>query len=122
MTVTPESAPAAGCFAGDRLELVWRYAYRKEFIPLLLDYLGARTGLRILDTGCGTAYLSRLLATHLSGVQIAGIDADAEMLRQGSELLQRAGLTDHIELFRANGYNIPFPDHTFDLTTSQTFL
>lgn len=117
-----ESAPAAGCFTGERMELVWRYAYRQEFIPLLLDYLGVRDGMRILDAGCGTAYLSRLLATHLSDVQIAGLDADAKMLRRGSDLLQRASLGEHIRLFCANGYDIPFPTDTFHLTTSQTFL
>lgn len=116
------TAPAAGCFVGDRLELVWQYAYRREFIPLLLDYLGARDGMRVLDAGCGTAFLARLLATHLAGVQIAGLDADTDMLQRGQELLQRAGFTDRIRLFQGDGYDIPFPDDSFDLVTSQTFL
>ena len=36
------STPVDGYFKGENLELTWRYAYRPEFVPLLLDYLGVQ--------------------------------------------------------------------------------
>jgi ubiquinone/menaquinone biosynthesis C-methylase UbiE len=111
-----------GFFDEESLELSWRYAYRSEFIPLLLDYLGARDGMNILDVGCGTSFLSRLLARHLDNVNIVGIDPDGELLDAAQGLLGREALSTEIQLGQGDAYRLPFPDETFDLVTSQTLL
>lgn len=119
--------PVSGFFEGERLELAWRYAYRPEFVPLLLEYLGARPGTRILDVGCGSGFLSRLLARSLEGVQVVGLDADEKMLDLARQMLarekrERKGLAAQVDLRPGDAYQIPFPDDTFDLVTSQTVL
>ena len=114
--------PVTGFFEGERLELTWRYAYRPEFVPLLMDYLGARSGMCILDVGCGTGFLARLLARTLNAVQVVGIDADEKMLDLAHQLLEREGLAGQVELRQGDAYQLPFPDETFDLVTSQTLL
>lgn len=119
---TPSRIPVSDYFEGDRLELTWRYAYRPEFIPLLLDYLGAQSGMSILDAGCGSGFLSRLLARTVADVQVIGLDADAKMLSLARQLLAREGLSQQVELHHGNVYQLPFADDTFDLTTSQTLL
>ena len=116
------SAPVTGFFEGERLELTWRYAYRPEFVPLLMGYLGARPGMRILDVGCGTGFLARLLARTLDDVQVVGLEADEKMLDHAHQLLAREGLTERVGLRRGDAYRLPFPDGTFDLVTSQTLL
>ena len=117
---TPTSM--SGFFEGARLELIWRYAYRPEFVPLLVDYLGAQPGTRILDAGCGSGFLSRLLARTLDGVQIVGLDADEKMLALAHQMVEREGLAAQVELRSGDAYQIPFPDDAFDLVTSQTLL
>ena len=122
MKHNPQSQPPlSGYFEGERLELVWRYAYRPEFIPLLMDYLGAQPGMRILDMGCGTGFLSRLLAQIFEESWVVGLDADETLLNLGRQMLESHGLTN-VELRQGNAYQIPYPDETFDLVTSQTLL
>ena len=121
---TPSAAatPVTGYFDGEQLERGWRYAYRPEFIPLLVDYVGARPGLRILDVGCGTGCLARLLALSVDNVRVVGMDPDEKMLELGRQIVEREQLNDRIELTKGDAYDQPFPDETFDLVTSQTLL
>src|SRR6188508_3277987 len=44
----------------------------------LLDVLGEVAGLRVLDAGCGSGYLSRILAER--GAQVTGIDIAARLI------------------------------------------
>lgn len=118
----PPTKPVSGYFEGQRLELVWWQAYRPEYIPLLLNYLGIQPGMRILDVGCGTGFLSRLLARNLDDLAIVGVDADEKLLDLGRQMLAHENLTEHVELQPGNAYQLPFPDATFDLATSHTLL
>ncbi len=111
-----------GYFEGERLELIWRYAYPEEFKPLLLNYLGAKPGMKILDSGCGTGFLTRLLAKNVVNAQVTGVDLDEKLLDLGREMLERETLTENVELRQGDAYNLPFPDEYFDLVTSQTLL
>ena len=114
--------PVTGFFQGEKMEVEWRYAFRPEFVPLLVDYLGARPGMRILDVGCGTGCLARLLALSVDNVRVVGLDPDEKMLDLGRQILEREQLNDRIELTKGDAYHQPFPDDTFDLVTSQTLL
>lgn len=109
-------------FEGERLELLWRYAYSPEFIPLLLDYIGIKPGMHVLDVGCGSAFLSRLLAKHVDDIRVVGIEYDEELISIAQALVERDGLADKIEIRKGDAYDLPFPDETFDLVTSHTLL
>ena len=111
-----------GYFDGEKMERGWRYAYRPEFVPLLMEYLGVRPGLRILEVGCGTGFLARLIACSVDDVRVIGVDPDEKMLELGRQFLEREELTDRIELRQGDAYDLPFSDGTFDLATSQTLL
>jgi ubiquinone/menaquinone biosynthesis C-methylase UbiE len=117
-----KATPVTGFFEGDRLELNWRYVYRPEFIPLLMDYLGARPGMRILDVGCGSGFLSRLLARTLEDVHVVGLEADEKLLDLAHQMVEREGLTGQVELHQGDAYHLPFSDDSFDLVTSHTVL
>ena len=109
-------------FEGDWMELSSRYAYRPEYLPLLVDYLGVAPGMRVLEVGCGTGFLARLLARTLDGLQIIGLDADDHLLDLARPLIARDLVSLQVELCEGDAYHLPFSDETFDLVTSQTLL
>ena len=117
-----EGSARAGYFRGDQLELGLRYAYRPEFVPLFMDYLGARPHSRILEVGTGTAFLARLLARKLDGVQVTGLDTDANMFELAGQMVERDGLAGQITFVQGDTSHLPFPDNSFDLATSQRLL
>ena len=116
------STKAIGYWEGEHLERTKRYAYRPEFLPLMMDYLGAEPGQRILDVGCGTGFLARLLATRLEDAQVVGLEGDEELIKLGRQKLVMEGLTDRVEFQKGDAYGLPFPDKSFDLVTSHTLL
>ena len=123
MTSDTESrALVTGYFEGENLELGWRYAYRPEFVPLLLDYLGAQPGMNVLEVGCGTGFLARLMARTLDDLHVIGVDPDRQMLNDAQRILGREGLVSRVQFSQGDAYSLPFPDQTFDLVTSQTLL
>jgi ubiquinone/menaquinone biosynthesis C-methylase UbiE len=112
----------AGYFSGDLLELGLRYTYRPEYIPLFLDYLGAGSNSRILEVGCGSGFLARLLARSLDQVAVIGLDTDLEMLDLAEQMVRRDGLEKQITLGQGEVGRLPFLDDSFDLVTSQRLL
>lgn len=114
--------PVEGYFEGERLELMWRYVYRPEFIPLLKTYIGVESGMNILDIGCGTGFFSRFLAKHVKNLRIVGLERDEKLIDIGQDMVAREGLINDVEIMKGDAYKLPFPDETFDMVTSQTLL
>jgi len=112
----------SGYFQGERMELGLRYAYRPELLPLLMNYLGAEPGMSILEVGCGSGYLSRLLTQTLPEVQVQGLDYDANLLSIAKEMQAQDDLKGNIYWSRGNAFHLPFPDERFDLVTSHRLL
>ena len=46
----------------------------------LMSLVRLRSGLRVVDLGCGTGKLTRVLAEHLDAARTLGVDSSAEML------------------------------------------
>jgi ubiquinone/menaquinone biosynthesis C-methylase UbiE len=120
--MTDKQTVRAGYFQGERQEIGLRYAYRPEFVPLLLNYLGARPGTSILEAGCGSGFLSRLLAHTLTDVRLVALDTDGAMLDMARQLQVHENLDGTIQLGQADAFHLPFPDNSFDLVTSHRLL
>lgn len=67
---------------------------------------------RVLDIGCGTGALLRLLARQFPGTALAGVDAAAGMARMARQAGVRAGVV------QASAGALPFGDANFDLVIS----
>jgi len=109
-------------FEGERLELLWQYVYTPEFIPLLIDYIGIKSGMKVLDVGCGTAFFSRILAKHVDDIHVVGIEFDEKLVSIGQALIERDNLGSKIKIQKGDAYKLTFPDESFDLVTSHTLL
>jgi demethylmenaquinone methyltransferase / 2-methoxy-6-polyprenyl-1,4-benzoquinol methylase len=72
---------------------------------------------RVLDVASGTAAVAIELARSAPARTVVGIDQSPEMLAVGRERVDRAGLSDRIELRAARAEDLPFADDEFDALT-----
>jgi SAM-dependent methyltransferase len=72
-------------------------------------------GLDTVELGCGTAYISAILAKQ--GARPVGVDVSPAQLETARRLQDEFGL--HFPLHLGNAEELPFPDASFDLAVSE---
>ncbi len=96
--------------------------YRAMF-STLCDLMRIDAGHRILDVGCGSGALDRLLAKKLGQTaRIEAVDINDYLLGEAKALADAEGLGERIRFARGSAVDLPFPDGTFDATYSITVL
>ena len=87
----------------------------------LVDLLAPAAGSRILDVGCGSGALDRLLAVRLGpAVRIDAVDVNPFLLREAADLAAEFG--ERIRFAHGSALALPFADRTFDCIFSVTVL
>lgn len=96
--------------------------WSSHFGILLFNNLEIKKNLNILDLGCGNGFpLFELAQTFGQSCQIAGVDiwkAGLERIKFKQSILKLPNL----KILEANGENLPFPESSFDLITSNLLL
>jgi ubiquinone/menaquinone biosynthesis C-methylase UbiE len=69
---------------------------------------------RILDIGCGSGVPTMELA-RLSDGEIVGLDIDKNMLDVFHGKIERAGLSDRVNIINCSLFDMRFPDESFDI-------
>ncbi|MET0779993.1 MAG: class I SAM-dependent methyltransferase [Microbacterium sp.] len=99
--------------AWDQAEPSWgEWRIPENELRLLPDDM---TGMRAIELGCGTAYVSGWMARR--GAVVTGIDNSAEQLRTARRLAERHGVA--LELIHGNAEVVPKPDESFDFAISE---
>ncbi len=70
----------------------------------------------ILDVATGTGDFA-LAITKINNVKVIGIDISEGMLNVGRKKIKKKGLTDVIELVKADSENLPFKNNVYDAAT-----
>lgn len=84
----------------------------------LLNVLDYKAGITVLDLGCGSGFpLFELASRFGPGAKIIGLDPNAKALNRCREKINFYK-TSNVELICAGGENIPLPDKSVDLITS----
>jgi SAM-dependent methyltransferase len=87
----------------------------------LVDLMAPEAGSRILDVGCGSGALDRLLVARLGPTaRIDAVDINPFLLREAAELAQ--DLCERIRFAPGSAQALPFADQTFDCIFSVTVL
>jgi cyclopropane fatty-acyl-phospholipid synthase-like methyltransferase len=80
---------------------------------LICELAGIRPGMRVLDVGCGIGEPARRIASRVD-CEIVGLNISREQVRQGRELIARAGLAARVNIRHGNVLHMPLPDAGFD--------
>src|SRR3954447_15117072 len=91
-----------------------------RFKELLVEQAAPAAGQRILDLGCGTGTLAIQVKRREPGAEVAGLDADPEMLAQAERKAERAGV--EVELTEGFSTELPYEDASFDRVLSTLFF
>lgn len=89
--------------------------FERTFRDKALKQLAVKAGESVLEIGFGTG-LSLLQIAELvgEGGQAYGVDLSSGMLNVTKERLEKAGLSERVELYCADAVSLPFNDSKFD--------
>jgi ubiquinone/menaquinone biosynthesis C-methylase UbiE len=96
--------------------------YRAMF-RTLVELMAPGPDARILDVGCGSGALDRMLAQMVgASVRIVASDLNPFFLGEARALAQKSELADRIAFVEASATQLPFEDASFDCAFSITVL
>lgn len=85
-----------------------------QWAPRLADAAQVKPGQRVLDVACGTGILAREFAQRVGrGGYVAGLDPNPGMLAVAKEI------APEVDWWQGTAEEIPFPDQSFDVVSSQ---
>lgn len=85
------------------------------------DMVAPKPGTRILDAGCGSGWLSRLIAQRMPDCQVIGVDINPAYVAFARQRASEAGL-DNLTYHIGTLTDLPFDDGTFDTIFSLMVL
>jgi SAM-dependent methyltransferase len=107
----------------DALATVWETRLGPEgLLPLAaaLDRLEASPR-KVLDLGTGTGKAARVVAERFPEAEVVGVDLAPEMVAEAGRLLP-AELHGRVTFAAADGADLPFQEHAFDLVVLQNAI
>ena len=95
----------------------------QAMVRTLIDAMAPRPGETILDVGCGSGALDRLVVRWTGGRNpITATDLNPFLLREAAVLAVEDRVDDTIHFREANAESLPFPDNSFDCAFTVTVL
>ena len=99
---------------GDRRYGYGGYSYDGRWLPIaqsIADHYGLKAGDKVLDIGCGKAFLLYELTNAVPGLEVAGLDISTYGIEHAKEEVRT-----HLVHGQAN--DLPWPDNHFDFVFS----
>jgi ubiquinone/menaquinone biosynthesis C-methylase UbiE len=83
-------------------------------LPRFLERFSLAPDARVLDAGCGSGVMTRLLARRAPAGSVTGVDTNPRYLAIASQQAAAEGLTN-VTFQEASIFSLPFADRSFDL-------
>tara|TARA_R110001583_G_scaffold173003_1_gene326817 strand:- start:8 stop:421 length:414 start_codon:yes stop_codon:yes gene_type:complete len=93
-------------------ESIFKAALVKQSVPL--------SGEHLLDVGCGTGTLTKLMALRTPELQVVGLDADPVTLELAQKKLSPFG--NRVTLQQGFAQQLPFKGDSFEIVVSSLFF
>ena len=77
----------------------------------MIEYYGLKAGDKVLDVGCGKAFLLYDLTKQIPGLEVYGLDVSRYAIENAKEEVKN-------NLILGNATNLPFEDNKFDYVFS----
>jgi ubiquinone/menaquinone biosynthesis C-methylase UbiE len=120
-TVITLSGPHVGGVAA--LEDRARAPTYRAMVRTLFDLIAPQPGETVLDVGCGSGALDRMLAARFGAANpITATDVNPFLLHEAGQLAAAEGLAGGIAFRRADAETLPFPDDNFGCAFTVTVL
>lgn len=97
-------------YGGYRYDGRWRSVAEK-----MADYYRLKSGMKVLDVGCGMAHLLYEFTQVVPGIEVIGMDISDYALGHAKEEIRD-------RLIKGNAVDLPFEDNSFDLVITLTTL
>ena len=81
-----------------------------------------RTGMDLLDVGCGPASITADLAERVAPGRVVALDAAADALEAARKTLRERGLSEQVEVTSGDVMALPFEDASFDVVHAHQLL
>jgi demethylmenaquinone methyltransferase/2-methoxy-6-polyprenyl-1,4-benzoquinol methylase len=107
-------------------KIAFRYDFLNRFLSGGIDIYWRRRAIRelrgeadaaVLDVATGTGDMAIMMAKHLPGSRITGVDISSGMLEIGRQKVARLQLEKKITLQQGDSEALPFPDGHFEAVT-----
>ena len=102
----------------DRISKFYDYvagAFERKYATMALEQLSIQKGETVLEIGFGTGYCLKRIAQSVGRAgKACGIDISSGMLEVTRRRLQKAQLSDRVELYCGDAAKLPYPENNFD--------
>ena len=92
-----------------------------EHLARILEFVNISEGMRILDLGTGSGYLSFPIAMNNPGCEVIGLDIVSAALEANRARVVAEGITN-LSFISYDGIDFPFEDDSFDLIVTRYAL
>jgi ubiquinone/menaquinone biosynthesis C-methylase UbiE len=102
-------------------DFIQKYIVRDlRYKTLLIQQADIQPGHRVLDLGCGTGTLAILAKQAQPGTEVAGLDADPDMLKVARYKAAQQNVPVTFDIGFTN--KLPYPDRSFDRVLSSIMI
>ena len=104
------------------LEHTRMFVLNDDMKDYVAQKIGLRSGMKVLDVGCGTGAFGRYLSRSVGGVNFIGLDYDENFVKAAKQTENDSDNGCTFSFLQGDARQLPFEAETFDAVVSHTFF